>query len=131
MKGKALWGELAAAAALGAALMYLCDPVSGRRRRARLGRMLREPQDQALAPLPAPLAENDAQLRAQVHTRVSRLVSHPRAIDVRVKGGVVQLSGAVLAKEQDGLLQHVCAIPGVQRVVNAMTAHDFPAGIVR
>lgn len=128
---RAFWAEMATAAALGAALMYLCDPVSGRRRRARLGRVLRQPQDQAFEAAQHALVEDDALLRARVHSRVSRLVSHPRAIDVRVRGGVVQLSGAVLAKEQGGLLQHVVAIPGVQRVVNTMTAHDFPAGILR
>jgi osmotically-inducible protein OsmY len=65
--------------------------------------------------------ESDAALRRRVHTRLGRLVSYPRAIDVRVTDGVVQLSGAVLAKEHEGLLHQVMNIPGVRRVVNALT----------
>ena len=125
---KAPWPALTFAAAAGAALMYLLDPQSGASRRARLRRIAEEVQEPTSA---HHMAQNDdAHLRKQVHTSVGRLVSHPRAIDVRVSGGVVQLSGAVLSKERDGLIYQVSAIPGVQRVVNTMTAHDFPAGIV-
>jgi len=41
----------------------------------------------------------------------------------------VRLSGRVLAKERDGLLAQVQQIPGVQKLVNAMSAHDLPREI--
>lgn len=125
---RAGWPALAIAAATGAALMYLLDPDGGARRRARLRHGSRDLPEIPATPRAA--AADDAQLRQQVHTSLGRLVSHPRALDVRVSGGVVRLSGAVLAKERDGLLHQVSAMPGVQRVVNTMTAHDFPSGIV-
>jgi osmotically-inducible protein OsmY len=74
-------------------------------------------------------AASDAALRGAITARLGRLVSHPRAIDVRVENGTVRLSGDVLAKERDDLLLQVQAMPGVQMLVNAMTAHDSPAGI--
>ena len=72
---------------------------------------------------------SDAQLRDRIEARLGRLVSHPRAIDVRVHNGVVRLSGDVLQKERDGLLLQVREMAGVQKLVNAMTAHQSPAGI--
>jgi len=42
---------------------------------------------------------------------------------------VVRLSGDVLARERDGLLMQVQQMPGVLKLVNAMTAHDTPEGI--
>jgi uncharacterized ParB-like nuclease family protein len=48
---------------------------------------------------------------------------------VSVDNGVVRLSGDVLAKERDGLLLQVREMEGVQKLVNAMTAHESPEGI--
>jgi uncharacterized ParB-like nuclease family protein len=56
-------------------------------------------------------------------------VSFPGALDVSVNSGVVRLAGRVLAKERDGLLAQVQEMEGVQKLVNAMTAHESPAGI--
>lgn len=140
---------LLAAAAGAATVMYYFDPDMGRRRRALLrdrlvgtshdaGRALRGQARYAADHARGVLAtgnldrvserepQNDAQLRDRVRSRLGRLVSHPGAIDVQVDGGVVRLSGDVLAKELDGLLTQVRDMVGVSRVINAMTAHDFP-----
>lgn len=68
----------------------------------------------------------DAELRARIQERLGRLVSHPRALDVRVDKGVVRLSGDVLARERDGLLVQVREMDGVLKLVNAMTVHETP-----
>lgn len=144
---------LLAAAAGAAAVMYYFDPDMGRRRRALVrdrlagashnaGRTLRGQARYASDHARGVLAtgsldrmsqrepQGDAQLRDRVRSRLGRLVSHPGAIDVEVDGGIVRLTGDVLAKETDGLLTQVRDMAGVLRVFNAMTAHDSPEGIV-
>lgn len=139
---KQFLGKLAALGA-GALAMYYLDPQLGPQRRAALADLvrsgLRQPPGGARGPqrlarrtyhlplLPDPQA--DAQLRDTIRERLGRLVSHPGAIAVSVEHGVVRLSGDVLAKERDGLLLQVQALPGVQKLVNAMTAHETPQGI--
>jgi osmotically-inducible protein OsmY len=59
------------------------------------------------------------------------MVSHPRAIAVDVHNGVVRLSGGVLAGEREGLLAQVQQMPGVHRLVNAMTAHTSAQDLAR
>ena len=51
-------------------------------------------------------------------------MSHPRALHVSVDEGVVRLSGGVLAAEREGMLAQVQRLPGVRRLVDAMTSHD-------
>jgi hypothetical protein len=135
-------GTLGAAAA-GALAMYYLDPELGARRRALLAdlvrsglpvgrrhangssRPLRRTYDLATHGDP----RSDAELRDRIRDRLGRLVSHPRAIHIDVEDGVVRLSGRVLAKERDGLLEQVQQMAGVQKLVNAMSAHDLPAEI--
>jgi osmotically-inducible protein OsmY len=135
-----LAGKIGALAA-GALAMYYLDPQMGPQRRAALldlvnsslrnrpargvpmqVRMKRRTYDLAAAADP----QSDAELRDRIRNRLGRMVSHPRGIDVRVENGVVRLSGDVLAKERDGLLLQVQEMPGVQKLVNAMTAHEGP-----
>lgn len=136
-------GTLGAIAA-GALAMYYLDPELGARRRALLADLVRSGLPaQRHAVRRSSLArrtyhlvtqadpQSDAALRDEVQARLDRLVSHPGAIDVSVSDGVVRLSGRVLAKERDGLLQQVRRMPGVQKLVNAMTAHDDPQEIAR
>jgi hypothetical protein len=122
-----------AAAALGATAMYLLDPELGAARRRRL---LRRASSGTIAPTLAGFgaasnddARDDALLRERVRSRVGRLVSFPGAIHVQVEQRVVRLSGDVLAKEQDGLLSQVRDMPGVLRVINALSAHDSADGL--
>ena len=140
-----LFGKLGALAA-GALAMYYLDPQMGAQRRALLADLVTSGLrgESAGGPgLQARLARRtyhravrvdpqaDAELRASIQGRLGRLVSHPRALDVRVDKGVVRLSGDVLARERDGLLQQVQQMPGVLKLVNAMTAHETPDGITQ
>ncbi len=133
-------GALGAATA-GALAMYYLDPELGARRRALLAELVRgglpggerRPQGRGrhvrrayAAPLPQPDARSDAELRERIQLRLGRMVSHPRAIRVDVEDGVVRLSGRILAKEREGLLEQVGQMAGVHQLVNAMTAHDLP-----
>ena len=99
---------------------------AGERRGHGRGRHGRRAQD---TPVAAADPRSDAELRSRIELRLGRMVSHPRAIQVQVEGGSVRLTGRVLAKERDGLLEQVRQIPGVQDVVNAMSAHDYPQEI--
>ena len=138
-----LLGKLGVLAA-GALAMYYLDPQMGAQRRALLAdlvgsgfrgesaggpklhaRLARRTYHRAVRVDP----QADAELRASIQARLGRLVSHPRALDVRVDKGVVRLSGDVLARERDGLLMQVQQMPGVLKLVNAMTAHETPEGI--
>ncbi len=132
------------AVAAGALAMYYLDPELGARRRALLADLVRGgiPGERRNAAARARLARraylrathadprSDAELRDRIQMRLGRMVSHPGAIRIDVDNGVVRLSGRVLAKERDGLLAQVHDMPGVQKLVNAMTAHDNPQEIV-
>ena len=74
-------------------------------------------------------AQSDAELRDRIHARLGRLVSHPGAIQFQVTDGVVRLTGRVLCKEREGLLEQLRQMAGVRNVVDAMTAHDYPQEI--
>ena len=126
---------LVAAAAGAAATMYYFDPDMGARRRAALReRLVGGPQytgrllAQRGATLKGHEGHSDARLRDRVRSGLEQLVSHPGAVHVEVEDAVVRLSGSVLRLEQDGLLTRVLDMPGVRRVINAMSAHDSPEG---
>lgn len=131
------------ALAAGALAMYYLDPELGARRRALLADLVRSglPGERRTAAARSRQARraylrathadprSDAELRDRIQMRLGRMVSHPGAIRIDVDNGVVRLSGRVLAKERDGLLAQVQDMPGVQKLVNAMTAHDNPQEI--
>jgi hypothetical protein len=135
-------GTLGAVAA-GALAMYYLDPELGARRRALLADLVRSglpgeaggPRGRGRFPRRAyhritqADPRSDAELRDRIQARLGRLVSFPGALQVRVEGGVVRLSGRVLAKERDGLLAQVQQMPGVQKLVNATTGHDSPQAV--
>jgi hypothetical protein len=128
------------AVAAGALAMYYMDPELGEQRRAYLADLMRtgwsggdrrsqgrgRPVRRAYH-RPTPVdPRSDAELRDRIQGRLGRLVSHPGAIQIQVDDGVVRLTGRVLAKERDGLLEQVRQMPGVHQLVNAMSAHDYP-----
>ena len=131
------------AAAAGALAMYYLDPDLGARRRALLADLLRGAPPGERRPGRGRFARrayhrttqadprSDAELRDRVRTALDRMVSHPRALDVGVEQGVVRLSGRLLASERDGVIAQVQRMAGVQKLVNAMTAHDDPQEIAR
>lgn len=128
------------AAAASALAMYYLDSELGAQRRALLAELVRSgfPADRrggrgqerrAYPRSPQADPRSDAHLRDSIQQRLGRLVSHPRAIRVDVDNGVVRLSGRVLAQERDGLLAQVRQMPGVHKLVNAMSAHHQPQEI--
>lgn len=133
------------AAAAGALAMYYLDPELGARRRALLADLVRSglPGDARpvrgrgrsgrrayLRPAHGD-PRNDAELRDRIQAALDRMVSHPRALHVNVDHGVVRLSGRLLAAERESVLEQVQRMPGVQRLVNATTAHDHPRELAR
>jgi hypothetical protein len=130
---------------LGAGLMYLLDPVRGRRRRAiardqfiRLAHEARDAADVAArdaanrargawAEARSAVAEeapDDRTLTARVRSRLGRCVSHPRAVAVTADHGRVTLSGPILAREVEGLLACVAGVPSVRAVDDRLEVHQ-------
>jgi hypothetical protein len=72
--------------------------------------------------------DDDAQLREDVQARLGAWVSHPRAIEVEVRNGVVRVSGQILATELDGLLMQLTGLRGVHKVHNALSVLRDPSG---
>src|SRR5262245_20236655 len=128
--------------AAGAALMYLCDPHRGKRRRAgirdktiktytdfagqfeKAGRDLSNRAHGVVAEARALTHRPDqTALAERVKTRIGRAVSHPHAIHVAADDGVVTLTGPVLENEVDGLIRAVRCVPGVREVLNRLDVH--------
>ena len=133
------------AAAAGAVAMYYLDPELGARRRALLADLMRDglpgerrPQGRGRITrraLPRGAAgsdpRTDAELRDRIRAALDRMVSHPRALHVRVEEGVVHLSGRLLASEREGMLAQVRQLAGVHRLADTTTAHHNPTDIAR
>lgn len=136
-------------AAVGAAVMYLSDPVSGRRRRTRLqnrartvGRGIQEfRQDfrehgaqeltgrwsgawQKVRGWFAARRHEDRQLVDRVRSVMSRYVAHPSAIDVSVDEGTIILTGPILADEVQPFIRALESIQGVAQVENHLEVHE-------
>jgi uncharacterized membrane protein len=135
---------------LGAGAALLLDPSRGARRRAlvrdklvhglhkagdAIGATSRDLQNRvqgamAVAEstvLPSPVS--DEVLVGRVRSRMGRVVSHPRAIDIRAHDGAVTLAGHILSHEKDPLITQVLRTPGVDHVEDRLAAHDEPGSI--
>ena len=131
-------------AAVGAMAMYFLDPQSGRRRRARTRDKavryrhrvrdawdvtLRDTQHRARGVLAASRrlvrreSVSDETLAGRVRAVLGRYVSHPHAVAVSVREGVVTLTGPILQAEVHPLLHAVKAVPGVRGAENGLQAH--------
>ncbi|MDB5050861.1 MAG: cyclase/dehydrase [Fibrobacteres bacterium] len=140
---------LAAGAALGAAFAYFLDPVSGRRRRARFSGKIFHVLREAAHSIERVSADfsgrghgmfsrlgnfimyrpvDDDILTERVRSKVGHYVTHPRAVEVETRNGVVTLRGAVPAAESGRLVYHARWIPGVKAVQNLFTDPDGPGG---
>jgi hypothetical protein len=73
------------------------------------------------------LLGSQVRLRAQVQAQIDRTVTHPDAIRVQIDGGLVRVSGQVLADEADRLLSRIIHLPGVHKVHNALSPVSDPA----
>jgi uncharacterized membrane protein len=142
-------GRMLGSLGLGALVMYLLDPRSGRRRRAvirdgvnhvvhvertLLGKATRDLEhrvhgvvEQVKHPPPADVPGEV--LVGRVRAAVGRAVSHPAAIEVAAHDCEVTLAGPVLASEARGMLDHVAAVPGVDSVVDRLERHATPGAV--
>ena len=135
---------------IGAALMFIADPHSGRRRRAltrdqfvRAGRKTRDALDATakdvanrttgiVAAARGRFGEegvDDRRLIERVRAKLGRACSHPHAIDVHVADGTVTIRGPILANEVDSVLATVRGVRGVRGVTNELEAHDSPEDV--
>jgi hypothetical protein len=146
MDGKSVLGGLV----LGMVLTLLLDPSRGGRRRAiardRVARYTRracQGMDDAVTDLTNRARGvasttrarfhadevDDERLLDQVRSKVWRVCSHPRAIEVEVHEGEVSLSGPILADEVKDVLTATASVCGVHAVVNALEPHDSAEGV--
>jgi hypothetical protein len=136
--------------ALGAAFMYTFDPNGGRRRRAlardqftRLAHTAGDGLDAAARDLSNRAAGTVAETRRRlqpdrpdddvlverVRAALGRAVSHPKAIAVEARNGMVRLCGPILSHEVSSVLSAVESVPGVRNVDNQLEPHDQPGNI--
>ena len=137
--------SILAGAGVGAGMMYLFDPNSGRRRRSlvrdqlrhscsatsKSADVLRRDASNRLHGLISEMRHSlnhdqppDEVLVDRVRSRIGRVVSHPSAVEVHAKDGCVKLSGPVLASEVRRLVSNVRRVYGVQHVENALEVHQ-------
>jgi hypothetical protein len=137
---------IAAAAGLGAGLMYLFDPGRGNRRRAlirdkvvgashKAGNAIQATScdlSHRAAGLVARSASlfkkneevSDDVLVERVRSKMGRIVSHPGAIEVTANDGQVTLKGPILAQEADRLISSVSSMRGVQGLDHQLERHE-------
>jgi len=129
---------------VGAAILYMADPQTGRRRRAlakdqfvrasRKARKVLDGSGRELANRTSGLvaatrrrwtgeAIDDRRLAERVRARIGHTCSHPRAIEVKASDGIVTLSGPILAGEVSALLGAVWNVPGLHAIRNELTVH--------
>lgn len=139
------WGLMA----LGAGLMFLLDPSTGRRRRAltrdkaaSLARRTAE-RAQAMAQHAADRAKgviaearsldeewvDDRTLVARVRSELGRVVSHPGSIHVDAVDGCVTMRGPVFVWEADAAVAAVENTRGVCGVDDQMSRHEQPGSV--
>jgi hypothetical protein len=130
----------------GMGMMYLMDPVAGRRHRAllrdkmthyrRVAERLLERKGRNLTHRVRGMvlertaqahdgAVDDAVLVERIRSHMGHLLSHAetRRIEVAVQDGQVTLSGHVVASHVNRVLGHVATVPGVHGLVTKLTVH--------
>jgi uncharacterized membrane protein len=137
-------------AALGAGVMYLLDPISGKRRRAftrdkmthlakeadrvvgQTGHDLRNRYEGAVADAKGLWTQEDVTddiLADRARTALGRVISHPRSLEVSAEHGWVTLRGPILAGEEKRLLRRIRAVPGVRGLDNKLEVYKSAAHI--
>jgi uncharacterized membrane protein len=143
------WGKWMAAAAIGAATVYLMDPDMGRRRRALARDKMRHRMNESRNAIGVTASDlnnrlqglmaeasrrllgtrvvgDDRLLAERVRARLGHAVSHPHAIKVDAHQGRITLSGPILAHEKAMLLDVVRDVPGVADVEDRLEEHQQP-----
>ena len=135
-------------ASIGAAAMFLADPVRGARRRALVrdklvwaSRRTREGAGATWRDLgnrmsgmqarmrSGSASTDDATLNDRIRTALGRVTAHPRAVSVMVTNGWVVLTGDALAVEAPSIVSAVNSVPGVEGVENQMRMHPTSGNI--
>lgn len=132
-------------AGLGAALVYMFDPVSGNRRRAmvreRANKTIRDAQGfwnsathdlsnrskGILEEMRARLVEqkvDDDRLVRRVAAKLGHHMFRAKAVGITAEDGVVTLQGPILSSELDAVLRAIARIPGLKEVRNELEVHD-------
>ena len=135
---------LISALSLGAGLMYIFDPVIGRRRRAitrdkiihlthktadAIDTSLRDLKNRGFGLVAATRGlffetdVSDSVVADRVRSEVGFLVGHPSSIEVTVNNRAVTLAGPILENEVDRLLQRISSVRGVKSVENRLEVH--------
>jgi uncharacterized membrane protein len=133
----------------GAGLMYLLDPVRGKRRRRRIEEAVRHAErvERRLLTKAASDAQNrvhglvervrhapsahapDDVIEQRVRARIGHVSMHPGAIEISVIERRVILRGPVLADEADDIVRTARFTPGVREIVDKLERHDSPLGV--
>jgi osmotically-inducible protein OsmY len=139
------WGLVA----LGAGLMYMFDPRTGRRRRAitrdkamkyarrsaeRAQALAQQAADRARGVIAEARADDeewvdDRTLVARVRSELGRVVSHPGSLHVDVVDGCVTLRGPIFVWEADAAIAAAENTRGACGVEDQMTRHEQPGNI--
>lgn len=136
---------------IGAGLMFLLDPATGRRRRALMrdkcvraahrtgdaagatGRDIANRATGVAARVRGAMHgegdDDDQVLAERVRAQIGRIVSHPHALSVTASDGVVTLRGPILRDEAARLCRKVEGVRGVHDVVSLLEEHDDATGI--
>jgi hypothetical protein len=72
---------------------------------------------------------DDQTLESRVRSKLGRVVSNPRAIEVTARDGNVCLSGSILASECQAAIQCAQQVPGVHEVENRLQQHESTEGV--
>ena len=142
--------RVAGALGIGASLMYVLDPLYGRRRRSlvrdqlthfatvadeALGVTARDVTNRARGLVARgrarmyPDQAGDDIVERRVRSKLGQYVSHPGSLGVVVHEGRVFLSGPILSSEVDGLLAAVSSVRGVKGIENRLDEHAGAADI--
>ncbi len=134
-------------AGIGAGAMFLFDPDRGRRRRSLAidkvdslkhsgSDMLEKATHDLRNRAAGMMARSSAALRiekvgdelltARVRAEMGHVTSHPHAIHVTSRDGVVSLSGPVLTEEIPRLLARIRGVRGVRQIRNELEGHVMP-----
>jgi osmotically-inducible protein OsmY len=134
----------------GAALAYLFDPAAGSGRRARardkmawathrtrdgLGAAAKDLANRTKGMAAATRSRlssgevDDGRLADRVRSRLGRVSTHPRAIEVDAHDGVVVLRGPILAREVDSVVETVEGVRGVRSVTNALEVYEAAGSV--
>lgn len=65
----------------------------------------------------------------RIRSRLGRVVSHPRSVEVHVENGTVHLGGHIFTRELDNLQAEVKHVAGVRAVRSELICHDNAVGI--